>query len=194
MPFIFLTGHQDQWTQSRAGALGIDDFLVKPITKQDLLLAVSRVLQRSEQLKSQWGEQLDQRMTSALRPLLPATSIGDTSWRCKPARPPWGRGLSAGQGSGVVARGCDGPRCRSQVFAHAYAGYLRGLLTAHDLERAPARLLTILSNAVHSDPLLGATLLTTLCIELGNEGGCSGPARATRRPGWSGPAPSVRSV
>ena len=36
VPFIFLTGHQDQWTQSRAGALGIDDFLVKPITKQDL--------------------------------------------------------------------------------------------------------------------------------------------------------------
>lgn len=76
VPFIFLTSHQDQWTQSRAGALGIDDFLVKPITKQDLLLAVSRVLQRSQQLKSQWGEQLDQRMTSALRPLLPATSIG----------------------------------------------------------------------------------------------------------------------
>lgn len=193
VPFIFLTGHQDQWTQSRAGALGIDDFLVKPITKQDLLLAVSRVLQRSEQLKSQWGEQLDQRMTSALRPLLPVTSIGDTSWRCKHARPPWGRGLSAGQGSGVVARGCDGPRCGSR-FAHAYAGYLRGLLTAHDLERAPARLLTILSNAVHSDPLLGATLLTTLCIELGNEGRVQWASAGHPAPGWSGPAPSVRSA
>ena len=55
VPFIFLTGHQDQWTQSRAGALGIDDFLVKPITKQDLLLAVARVLQRSIQLRSQWA-------------------------------------------------------------------------------------------------------------------------------------------
>ena len=35
---------------------------------------------------------------------------------------------------------------------------------------APAALLTILSNAVHSDPLLGATLLTALCIELDDEG------------------------
>ncbi len=204
VPFIFLTGHQDQWTQSRAGALGIDDFLVKPITKQDLLLAVSRVLQRSEQLKSQWGEQLDQRMTSALRPLLPATSIGGYQLALQT------RAATVGGGDFLLVKDwvlwlgdVMGHDAEAKFFAHAYAGYLRGLLTAHDLERAPARLLTILSNAVHSDPLLGATLLTTLCIELGNEGRVQwasaghpapwlvGPG-TIRQVGVTGPLPGLR--
>ncbi|MCF5889699.1 SpoIIE family protein phosphatase [Aeromonas veronii] len=204
VPFIFLTGHQDQWTQRRAGALGIDDFLVKPITKQDLLLAVSRVLQRSEQLKSQWGEQLDQRMTSALRPLLPATSIGGYQLALQT------RAATVGGGDFLLVKDrvlwlgdVMGHDAEAKFFAHAYAGYLRGLLTAHDLERAPARLLTILSNAVHSDPLLGATLLTTLCIELGNEGRVQwasaghpapwlvGPG-TIRQVGVTGPLPGLR--
>ncbi|MCF5862739.1 SpoIIE family protein phosphatase [Aeromonas veronii] len=183
---------------------GIDDFLVKPITKQDLLLAVSRVLQRSQQLKSQWGEQLDQRMTSALRPLLPATSIGGYQLALQT------RAATVGGGDFLLVKDrvlwlgdVMGHDAEAKFFAHAYAGYLRGLLTAHDLERAPARLLTILSNAVHSDPLLGATLLTTLCIELGNEGrvqwaSAGHPAPWLVRPGTirqvgvTGPLPGLR--
>ncbi|TNH79937.1 SpoIIE family protein phosphatase [Aeromonas sobria] len=194
VPFIFLTGHQDQWTQSRAGALGIDDFLVKPITKQDLLMAVSRVLQRSLQLKSQWGEQLDQRMTSALRPLLPATSINGYPLALQT------RAAAVGGGDFLLVKDrvlwlgdVMGHDAEAKFFAHAYAGYLRGLLTAHDLERAPARLLTILSNSVHSDPLLGATLLTTLCIELGDEGRVQWASAGHPAPWLIGPG-SVRQV
>ncbi|MDF2415435.1 MAG: SpoIIE family protein phosphatase [Aeromonas popoffii] len=171
VPFIFLTGHQDQWTQSRAGALGIDDFLTKPITKQALLLAVSRVLQRSVQLKSQWGDQLDQRMTSALRPLLPASRIHGYQLALQT------RAAAVGGGDFLLVRervlwlgDVMGHDAEAKFFAHAYAGYLRGLLTAQSEQCSPARLLTTLSTAVHSDPLLGATLLTTLCIELGEEG------------------------
>ncbi|MGL6521812.1 SpoIIE family protein phosphatase [Aeromonas dhakensis] len=171
VPFIFLTGHHDQWTQSRAGALGIDDFLIKPITKQALQLAVARVLKRSAQLKAQWGDQLDQRMTSALRPLLPANQLHGYQLALQT------RAAAVGGGDFLLVKervlwlgDVMGHDAEAKFFAHAYAGYLRGLLTAQSEQRSPASLLTTLSTAVHSDPLLGATLLTTLCIELGEAG------------------------
>lgn len=171
VPFIFLTGHQDQWTQSRAGALGIDDFLIKPITKQALLLAVNRVLQRSAQLKLQWGEQLDRRMTSALRPLLPAPLLHGYRLALQTRAADVGGGDFLLVKESVLWLGdVMGHDAEAKFFAHAYAGYLRGLLTAQQQARSPARLLGLLSEAVHSDPLLGATLLTLLCIELGDEG------------------------
>lgn len=204
VPFIFLTGHQDQWTQSRAGALGIDDFLVKPITKQALQLAVSRVLQRSAQLKAQWGDQLDQRMTSALRPLLPADRLHGYQLALQT------RAAAVGGGDFLLVRDrvlwlgdVMGHDAEAKFFAHAYAGYLRGLLTAQSEQRSPASLLTTLSTAVHSDPLLGATLLTTLCIELGEGGrirwasaGHPAPwligADGMRQLGVTGPLPGLR--
>ncbi|PJG60779.1 SpoIIE family protein phosphatase [Aeromonas cavernicola] len=171
VPFIFLTGHQDQWTQSRAGALGIDDFLVKPITKQALLLAVARVLQRSVQLKAQWGAKLDRQMTSALRPLLPASTINGYQLALQT------RAAAVGGGDFLLVKGpvlwlgdVMGHDTQAKFFAHAYAGYLRGLLAAQSEQQHPARLLTAFSTAVYSDPLLGSTLLTILCIELGEQG------------------------
>jgi len=44
MPFLFLTGDQDELTRSQANELGADDFLVKPICKDSLLDAVNQVL------------------------------------------------------------------------------------------------------------------------------------------------------
>lgn len=171
VPFIFLSGHQDQWTQSRAGALGIDDFLIKPITREALLLAVSRVLQRSAQLREQWGEQLDRRMTSALRPLLPSSVINGYQLALQT------RAADVGGGDFLLVKDhvlwlgdVMGHDVEAKFFAHAYAGYLRGLLSAQPQAHSPDQLLALLSGAVHSDPLLGATLLTILCIELGVQG------------------------
>lgn len=46
LPIVFLTGHGDIATSVRAIKAGAEDFLAKPVAKEDLLDAVQRALQR----------------------------------------------------------------------------------------------------------------------------------------------------
>jgi len=50
LPFIFLTASDDGDMCGRARSLGIDDYLVKPVTRESLLNCVERVLQRNKQV------------------------------------------------------------------------------------------------------------------------------------------------
>lgn len=60
VPFIFLTARSSTQDKRHAKGIGIDDYLVKPVDAQDLLLAVSNVLRREEYLVVQAERQLDQ--------------------------------------------------------------------------------------------------------------------------------------
>ena len=46
VPFIFLTGSSDDTLKNKAKALGIDDFIRKPVQKNDLLNTVAPILLR----------------------------------------------------------------------------------------------------------------------------------------------------
>ena len=51
LPIIFITGHGDIPTTVRAIKAGADDFLTKPVRKEELLGAVQRALARDEELR-----------------------------------------------------------------------------------------------------------------------------------------------
>ncbi len=59
VPFIFLTARSSAQDRRQAKRIGIEDYLIKPVDSQDLLLAISNVLRREEYAISQAEKQVD---------------------------------------------------------------------------------------------------------------------------------------
>jgi DNA-binding NarL/FixJ family response regulator len=60
IPFIFLTAKGEKPDQRLGMNLGADDYLVKPVAKEDLLAAISARLQRKQQHEENTRSQLNQ--------------------------------------------------------------------------------------------------------------------------------------
>ena len=174
IPFIFITSADDDLTQQQASQLGIDDYLVKPVQKQQLVATITRVLQRCTQVYQKLTTRLDQSITASLTPQLPATCHG---WRFSLAT----RNTGSGGGDILLHRDNDtmlqlvltdimGHDDSAKFFAHACGGYLHGLLQAIDSEHAPSYLLEQLSNFALQDKLLSKTTLTCCSVQLANKG------------------------
>ena len=175
IPFMFLTGAQEIVDSERLAYLGIDDFLQKPVSKQQLITSIERVLQRSTQLLTRVTERLDQHITQALCPKLPNHCL---SWAIEYAS----RNTGAGGGDAVFLEATPQPTLvlldvmghdiSAKFFAHSHTGYLRGLVKSmtpsFDLQPQfdPAEVLNKLSDMAFADELLSHTILTTLVIEL----------------------------
>ncbi len=59
LPFIFLTARSSPEDHRMAKQIGIEDYLVKPVDAQDLLLAVSNALRRARDIQAEMKEQVD---------------------------------------------------------------------------------------------------------------------------------------
>lgn len=59
VPFVFLTARSSQQDHRDAKVIGIDDFLIKPVTADDLMLAISNVLRREEFARAQMEQQME---------------------------------------------------------------------------------------------------------------------------------------
>jgi RNA polymerase sigma factor (sigma-70 family) len=58
LPIVFLTGHADIPTSVRAIKAGAEDFLTKPVTKEQLLETIRRALDHAEEVRAR-SEQVD---------------------------------------------------------------------------------------------------------------------------------------
>jgi FixJ family two-component response regulator len=52
LPIVFLTGHADIPTSVRAIKAGAEDFLTKPVTKEQLLETIRRALDHAEEVRA----------------------------------------------------------------------------------------------------------------------------------------------
>lgn len=175
IPFMFLTGTEDVMNIERLAHLGIDDFLQKPVAKNQLIACIERVLQRTHQLTHRVTERLDQQITRALRPRLPSHCL---SWELAYGSRNTGHGggdaafLEATPQPTLVLLDIMGHDISAKFFAHAHTGYLRGLVRSltpcsqHQPAFACADVLNHLSDMSHADDLLSHTILTTLIVEL----------------------------
>ena len=173
-PFIFLTAADDPSTQQKAASLGIDDFLIKPIDKTQLIGTIQRVLERSHQIYRQLTDRIERRITTSLTPRLPESCHG---WRLRVAN----RHTGVGGGDLLLYRHSHdhlllslgdimGHDDSAKFFSYAYAGYLRGLMHADTTAISPDRLLEMLSESALQDNLLSQTTLTC-CMATLAEGG-----------------------
>jgi DNA-binding response OmpR family regulator/anti-sigma regulatory factor (Ser/Thr protein kinase) len=169
LPFIFITGQQDEHMQQQAYDLGVDDFLHKPLLRRDLHKVVERVLSRSRRLLAAAGAQLDARITASLKPSVPRFAAPFQLALCS-------REAEAGGGDFVFHRqwagqhtlvlgDCMGHGRQAKFFVHAYQAYLHSLLHSAVAPLAPAQLLKGLSDAMLADGLLAASLVTCVALQ-----------------------------
>ncbi|MFO6424514.1 SpoIIE family protein phosphatase [Motilimonas sp. KMU-193] len=172
-PFIFISADSADAVKSRASLLAIDDYLVKPIDKHTLLQTIDRVLMRYHQLRHDFSAVLNQRISNSLPASTPADS---QDWRFALIS------RNTGKGGGDLLQTyliddqirlllCDveGHDIDAKFFAHAWAGYLRGLLKTQSVNSLSI-MLKVVSQAAYEDQLLQQKLLTLLALELKPKG------------------------
>ncbi|WP_019614100.1 SpoIIE family protein phosphatase [Psychromonas ossibalaenae] len=177
IPFIFLTGEEDEMIQEQAAELGIDDYLIKPVNKPQLMKVIQRILGRSTQVYQRLTERIDERISASLKPCLPESSHG---WRLQAAS----RDTGSGGGDLLLHKRFEsktqllltdimGHDDSAKFFSHAYGGYMHGLIQAMHSSNGPARLLEQLSNCAMRDQLLSQVTLTCCSVQLSAGGSIS---------------------
>ncbi|MFT5879374.1 MAG: sigma-B regulation protein RsbU (phosphoserine phosphatase) [Moritella sp.] len=178
IPFIFLTAEDDELIQKQAAELGIDDYLIKPVDRPQLLKIIRRVLGRStqvcEQLTERITDRIDKRITASLKPNLPDISHG---WRCVVASRDTGSGggdlllhKSSENMLQLVLTDIMGHDDSAKFFAHACGGYIHGLMQSMETNNNPAQLLEQLSQFAQEDKLLSQVTLTCCSVQLSTGG------------------------
>lgn len=177
-PFIFLTYADSPDIRDNALGLGIDDYLVKPVSKSALLQSARRVLHRSEQIYRQLTDKVNHRITQGLTPSLPTLSH---NWKTALAT----RNTGIGGGDVVLHRDTAnylmvnlvdimGHDVAAKFFSYAYGGYLRGLMFhLEDNDSPSANLLNRLSDCAMEDNLLSQVILTCCSVTMFDNGAIS---------------------
>ncbi len=174
VPFIFLTGSSDEDLRQKARALGIDDFITKPVKKEELLNAIQPTLRRREQVASALGRMLDEQITDSLKPTLPATARNFNLIL---------ESQEASVGGGdlvlhiphkdfdfIILADVMGHGVEAKFFAHAYAGYIYGLMRSFADSLSPEGFLERLNKAIYEDALLEKSMLTVCIAQLFPDG------------------------
>ncbi len=174
IPFLFITSQQDDSVGYTAAELHIDDYLIKPVKKEQLNRVVRRVLKRSAQVKLQLVEHFGRQLTQMLRPKL-AEKMGalDCAWYDQAAEAGGGDmilGEYQKDRSIVFFADLMGHGIQAKFYAHALAGYVRGMVVTMDADATAGDLLTRLSAAFFSDKVLSATLMTCVVLVVHNDG------------------------
>lgn len=173
-PFVFLTGQDDEMIQEQAADLGIDDYLIKPINKPQLMKVIQRILGRSKQVYQKLTTRIDKQITDSLKPEIPSKSHG---WRMQVAN----RDTGSGGGDLLLHHQFDemtqllltdimGHDDSAKFFSHAYGGYLHGLIQSMQATQGPSYLLEELSKCALDDNVLSKVTLTCCSIQLAEAG------------------------
>lgn len=170
IPFIFMTGTPENLTAKTAENLPVNDFLTKPVRKENLLKIIKRTLSKASQDQRIIGERLDKDITSILSPALP-DKIGDYNMALK-----W-QAAEAGGGDIVLhlkGDNCDhivvmdimGHGAQAKFFSHSFIGYLNGFLSAQSDVQDPGIILTALSRFLQTDKIGEKTILTAQILTI----------------------------
>jgi len=174
IPFVFLTGHDDEMIQDQAAELGIDDYLIKPVNKAQLMMVIQRILGRSKQVYQQLTTRIDKQISDSLKATIPESCHG---WKLQVAS----RNTGSGGGDLLLHHDFDnkiqllltdimGHDDSAKFFSHAYGGYLHGLMQSMSASQLPAYLLEQLSNGALNDKVLSQVTLTCCSVQLSASG------------------------
>lgn len=173
-PFVFMTSDSDVSNELNAAKLGIDDYLHKPFSKEEILAAIGRCIQKNRLLKHRLSDRIDAKVTNALTPRIPSHSNG---WEMVIAN----RNTGKGGGDFLINKAEDGYFTgiltdimghddSAKFFSHAFAGYMRGLVQVSQLNQQPEQLLNSLSQFAYEDELSSQITMTCCAFTLHQNG------------------------
>ncbi|MCV6612573.1 MAG: SpoIIE family protein phosphatase [Amphritea sp.] len=173
--FIYLSGCSEPDKISQALSRPIDDFLAKPVSREQLIGCIERVIQRRSYLQQQIRHELEQQASLGLQPNLPA-QIPGYSVQLRSLNPEPGGGdlvqlQKQDSQSMILMADLMGHGLAAKGYAYALAGYLRGLTSAISNQQAELTgLFALLSEGFEQDPLLKETLATLIAVRLSADG------------------------
>lgn len=170
-PFIFITATEEEDMQDRATSLGIDDYIIKPITRENLIHHIERVLQRSQQIIKKLTSRINRKISQSLSPQLPEQI---NHWKLA------ARSINTGIGGGdLLLHQCSdenslialidtmGHDESAKFFAYAYGGFISGLMRSSGNQKLHGdELLAHISNMAYNDDLLSKITLTGTAFNL----------------------------
>jgi sigma-B regulation protein RsbU (phosphoserine phosphatase) len=175
IPFVFLTASEDDDLCGRAASLGIDDYLIKPVNKENLVKRIERVLQRNRQVLDQLSNRFNRKISESY-------AITDPErlphWTIAVKR----RGTGAGGGDLLLSQAVPegslialidimGHDETAKFFSYAYGGFISGMMqSAPESGMGCHELLRQLSHTAYNDELLSKATLTGVAFELGPQG------------------------
>ncbi len=174
IPFIFMSGELKNPVAKIAENLPVNDFLQKPVQKDNVLKIIRRTLAKAQQDQQILGDRLDDEMTSALAPALPKNIESHEiilKWQAAEA----GGGdialhLPGNECDHIVVMDIMGHGAQAKFFLHSFAGYLHGFLSAQSSVNDPAKILMALSHFMHTDKIGEKTILTAQIVTIFKEG------------------------
>lgn len=173
--FIFLSGIQDEEQIGKALHRPIDDYLAKPVTRDQLIDCIDRVIQRRGFLDQHIRFELEQKVSLGLRPSLP-DEIPGFNVQLRSLNPEPGGGdlvqmQQRGEQSSILMADLMGHGLSAKGYSFALAGYLRGLCAAACNQKFDLPdLFRVLSQSFDHDPILKETLATLIAVQLNPEG------------------------
>ncbi len=174
MPVVFLTGSLDEETELAAVALGIEDYIRKPVQRTALVNVINRILIRVAKEAGRFAEQGARQLSEALTPSLPQHLAGlRTAVRSRSAVTGGGDLLfplpEPNQAFFVIAD-VMGHGTGAKLMAHAFTGYFRGLARSLPASDSPGRFLRALSDAMAADDTLDGAIITAMAVYAGVDG------------------------
>lgn len=174
VPFIFLTGLENDALEHQATGLDVDDYLEKPMEMRKLLNVAERAIRRARRLRDQAGFAVDRKVTDALKSDIPA--------RIGPFNISTLQEVASAGGGDLIThyRGSDwttfllldvmGHGVQAKIFGYAYTAYLQSILRDPVASRSPSDVLSQLSHRISEDNRLDETIVTCVAATLHDDG------------------------
>lgn len=173
IPFIFLTMEENTTVARLAQRSNIDDFLLKPISKSALMDTCDRVITHHRALKKSLLGELGLQTINSLLCKIP-DEYHHWKFACDSRNVGAGGGdfvmfFPTKQSSYLVIADVMGHDISSKFFAHAYFGFIKGLLLANN-EICPSEILSQISQQIFHDDLFAQSGLTLCALKLNENG------------------------
>jgi len=174
-PFVFITASEEDEIQARATSLGIDDYILKPVNKENLISHIERVLQRNHQLINKVAARINRKISQSFAVSIPKHL---PHWKIAVSR----RDTGAGGGDLLLSHSNPGSSLitlidtmghdeTAKFFSYAYGGFISGMMrTTNSLEIKCHELLQHISEMAYDDELLSKATLTGIVLKLDPEG------------------------
>ncbi len=171
IPFIFLTAKADEQSRMKGLRTGVDDYITKPFDIEQLLRRVDRLLERTQQFKSQLDAKISQDFS---RRLLPKNLPDVDDYRILFSNTPKEDGggdlfdwLEVGDGAYLFTIGdVMGKGLKAKFYAFSFFGYVRSTIHAMlPTTTSPAELMSRVNQALIDDPTMEETFASLLLVK-----------------------------